>query len=82
MIAHCIVAKEAVVSGKNSTCVGQTDGLVSNENSGGCRRNVKHLSTDDPELISIKRVIDVEIIERPDYLANDQARRSCFSTQL
>ena len=32
-----------------------------------------YLSTDDPELISIAKSLDVEIIERPDYLANDQA---------
>lgn len=31
------------------------------------------LSTDDPELIAIAKSLDVEIIERPDYLANDQA---------
>ena len=32
-----------------------------------------YLSTDDPELISIAKSLDVEIIERPDYLANDEA---------
>ena len=32
-----------------------------------------YLSTDDPELISIAKSLDIEIIERPDYLANDQA---------
>ena len=32
-----------------------------------------YLSTDDPKLVSIAKSLDVEIIERPDYLVNDQA---------
>ena len=31
-----------------------------------------YLSTDD-ELMSLARSLDVELIERPDYLANDEA---------
>ena len=32
-----------------------------------------YLSTDDPELMDIAHTLEVEVIERPDYLANDQA---------
>ena len=32
-----------------------------------------YLSTDDPELMSIARSLKVELIERPYYLANDEA---------
>ena len=32
-----------------------------------------YLSTDDPELMSIARSLKVELIERPGYLANDEA---------
>ena len=35
--------------------------------------STKYLSTDDPKLIQIATDIDVEIIERPAYLANDEA---------
>ena len=42
-----------------------------------------YLSTDDPELMSIARSLDVELIERPDYLANDEALGDhAFSTWL
>ena len=32
-----------------------------------------YLSTDDPELMEIAHTLEVEVIERPDYLANDKA---------
>ena len=32
-----------------------------------------YLSTDDPELMSVARSLKVELIERPGYLANDEA---------
>ncbi len=32
-----------------------------------------YLSTDDPKLMSIAESLDIEIIKRPDYLANDKA---------
>ena len=32
-----------------------------------------YLSTDDPELMDIAHTLEVDVIERPDYLANDQA---------
>ena len=35
--------------------------------------NLTYLSTDDPKLISIASSLDIEIIKRPDFLANDQA---------